>query len=225
MNKEICIIWDWNGTLIDDVGISLECINFLLKKNQLPSINREYYQEVFTFPVKDYYQKLGFDFDQTSFSKLADLFIHEYKKRMFDTKLYPNAKDVLEHLKQNGAKQFVISAMEVGKLKQAIENKGIFHYFDEILGLNNNYANGKMGLVEEFAKNRKEMLNSSKVWMIGDTEHDFYIASELRWDSILVSQGHYSFSRLSAVSDNVVRNLDGVREIFSSKKKEIKKIS
>jgi len=219
MNKEICIIWDWNGTLIDDVGISLECINLLLKKNQLPTITRDYYQEVFTFPVKDYYQKLGFDFDQTSFSKLADLFIHEYKKRMFDTKLYPNAKGVLEHLKQNGAKQFVISAMEVGKLKQAIENKGILHYFDEILGLNNNYANGKMDLVKEFANDRKKMLNSSNVWMIGDTEHDFHIASELKWNSILISQGHHSFSRLSAVSDNVVRNLDGVRDIFSSKKK------
>ena len=218
MNKEICIIWDWNGTLIDDVGVSLECINFLLKKNQLATITRKYYQEVFTFPVKDYYQKLGFDFDQTPFTKLADQFIHEYKKRMFDTKLYPNVKDVLEYLQQNGAKQFVISAMEVGKLKEAIENKGISHYFEEILGLNNNFASGKMDLVIEFAKNRKEMLNSFKVWMIGDTEHDFYITAQLKWNSILVSQGHHSFSRLGAVSDNVVRNLDGVQEIFSSKK-------
>ncbi|MHA1562786.1 MAG: HAD family hydrolase, partial [Promethearchaeota archaeon] len=127
-------------------------------------------------------------------------------------------KDVLEYLQQKGAKQFVISAMEVGKLKQAIENKGISHYFEEILGLNNNFASGKMDLVKEFARNRKDMLDSSDVWMIGDTEHDFYIASELKWDSILVSQGHHSYSRLSAVSDNVVRNLVGVQEIFSSKK-------
>jgi phosphoglycolate phosphatase len=218
MTKEICIIWDWNGTLIDDVGISLECINFLLKKNQLPSINREYYQEVFTFPVKKYYQKLGFDFDQEPFTKLADKFIHEYKKRMFGTKLYPKAKDVLEYLQQLGAKQFVISAMEVGKLKQAIENKGISHYFEEILGLNNNFAKGKIDLVKKFAKNRKDRLNSSKIWMIGDTEHDFYIANELNWNSILVSQGHHSYSRLSAVSDKVVRNLDGVKAIFSCKK-------
>ena len=137
---------------------------------------------------------------------------------MFDAKLFPNVKGVLDYLQHVGAKQFVISAMEVGKLKRAIENKGISHYFEAILGLNNNYANGKMDLVNEFAKNRKEMLNSSKVWMIGDTEHDFHIANELKWNSILVSQGHYSFSRLSAVSDNVVRNLDGVQETFSSKK-------
>ncbi len=217
MNKELCIIWDWNGTLIDDVDTSLECINFLLKKNQLATINREYYQEIFTFPVEQYYRKLGFDFTQISFSKLADEFIHEYKKRMFDAKLYPNVKDVLKHLQQIGVKQFVISAMEVGKLKQAIENKGISHYFEDILGLNNNYANGKMSLVKEFARNRKELLNSSKIWMIGDTEHDFYIASELKWNSILVSQGHHSFSRLSAVGNIVVRNLNGIKEKFSSK--------
>ncbi len=218
MNKEICIIWDWNGTLIDDVGVSLECINLLLKKNQLATITREYYQEVFTFPVKKYYQKLGFDFNQIPFSILADKFIHEYKKRMFDAKLFPSVEFVLDYLQQIGAKQFIISAMEVGKLKQAVENKGIFHYFEDILGLNNNYAKGKMDLVKEFAKERKEMLDLSNVWMIGDTEHDFYIANELNWKSILVSQGHHSFSRLSAVSNKVVRNLNGVKEIFSSKK-------
>ncbi len=218
MNKEICIIWDWNGTLIDDVATSLECINLLLKKNHLATITREYYQEIFTFPVKKYYQKLGFDFNQIPFSKLADQFIHEYKKRMFNAKLFPNVKSVLDYLQHIGAKQFIISAMEVGKLRQAVENKGIFHYFDDILGLNNNYANGKMDLVKEFASDRKKLLNSSKVWMIGDTEHDFLIAGELKWNSIVVSQGHHSFSRLSAVSDIVVRNLDGVKEIFSSKK-------
>ena len=218
MNKEICIIWDWNGTLIDDVGVSLECINLLLKKNQLATITREYYQEVFTFPVKKYYQKLGFDFALTPFSTLADNFIHEYKKRMFDAKLFPSVEFVLDYLQQIGAKQFIISAMEVGKLKQAVENKGIFHYFEDILGLNNNYAKGKMDLVKEFANDRKKLLNSSNVWMIGDTEHDFYIANELNWKSILVSQGHHSFSRLSAVSNKVVRNLNAVKEIFSNKK-------
>ena len=218
MTKEICIIWDWNGTLIDDVDTSLECINFLLKKNHLETISRDYYQDIFTFPVEQYYRKLGFDFTQITFAKLADEFIHEYKKRMFDAKLYPNVKDVLEYMQQMGVKQFVISAMEVGKLKLCIENKGISQYFEAILGLNNNYANGKMSLVKEFAKNRKELLNSSNVWMIGDTEHDFFIAKELKWNSILVSQGHHSFSRLSAVSDIVVRNLNGISEILSAEK-------
>ena len=218
MNKEICIIWDWNGTLIDDVATSLECINLLLKKNQLATITRDYYQEVFIFPVKNYYQKLGFDFTQTSFSSLADDFIHEYKKRMFDAKLFPNVKSVLDYLQHIGIKQFIISAMEVEKLKQAVENKGISHYFEAILGLNNNFANGKMDLVKEFARDRKKLLNSSNVWMIGDTEHDFQIANELKWNSILVSQGHHSFSRLNAVSDKVVRNLVGVKETFSSNK-------
>ncbi|QEE15576.1 HAD family hydrolase [Promethearchaeum syntrophicum] len=216
MNKEICIIWDWNGTLIDDVHTSLECINIILKKHQLATINRENYQQIFTFPVEQYYRKLGFDFTKISFAKLADEFIHEYKKRMLDAKLYPNVKDVLEHLQQMGVKQFVISAMEIGKLKLCIENKGISHYFEDILGLNNNYANGKMSLVKEFARQRKDLLYSSNIWMIGDTEHDFYIASELKWNSILVSQGHHSYSRLSAVGNIVLRNLNDIKKIFSN---------
>ncbi|MHA1720844.1 MAG: HAD family hydrolase [Promethearchaeota archaeon] len=217
MARKFWIIWDWNGTLIDDVDISLECINTILKKSRLPTIDRDNYQEIFTFPVKDYYKKLGFDFTRNSFTELADMFIDEYKKRMFNAKLFPDVRNVLEFLQQMGAKQFVISAMEIRKLRQAIENKGILHYFEAILGLGNDYAKGKLDLIKKFAADRKSQLNSKKIWMIGDTVHDFYIADKLKWNSILVSQGHYSFSRLNAVGKRVVRNLDGVLNIFRNK--------
>lgn len=44
------IIWDWNGTLFDDVDICVDNINWLLKKYNLPEITKEKYREIFTFP-------------------------------------------------------------------------------------------------------------------------------------------------------------------------------
>ena len=55
------IIWDWNGTLLDDTWLCVEGINQALIKRNLTPISEDRYREVFTFPVRDYYKKLGFD--------------------------------------------------------------------------------------------------------------------------------------------------------------------
>ena len=56
------IIWDWNGTLLNDLDLSVSTINTLLYKRELPLLKNDTYKEVFSFPVKDYYQAVGFDF-------------------------------------------------------------------------------------------------------------------------------------------------------------------
>ena len=51
------IIWDWNGTLLNDVKLCADIMNNLLKTRSLPTITLEKYREIFTFPVKDYILK------------------------------------------------------------------------------------------------------------------------------------------------------------------------
>ena len=58
------IIWDWNGTLIDDAWLFVEIMNEELKERMLPQINIQDYRQHFTFPVKKYYERLGFDFQK-----------------------------------------------------------------------------------------------------------------------------------------------------------------
>ena len=58
------IIWDWNGTLLDDKWLCVESINQALQKRNLPELSDDRYMEVFTFPVQEYYKAVGFDFDK-----------------------------------------------------------------------------------------------------------------------------------------------------------------
>ena len=51
------ILWDWNGTLLDDVEVCIESMNSMLSKRKKPLLTREHYKEIFTFPVIDYYRK------------------------------------------------------------------------------------------------------------------------------------------------------------------------
>ncbi len=63
MEKVKQLIWDWNGTLLDDVRMCVNVMNVLLDKYALPELTCEKYKQVFDFPVKDYYANLGFDFE------------------------------------------------------------------------------------------------------------------------------------------------------------------
>ena len=56
------IIWDWNGTLLNDMELCVHTINEMLQKRNLHELSVDEYKEVFSFPVKDYYQKIGFDY-------------------------------------------------------------------------------------------------------------------------------------------------------------------
>ena len=60
--KHKYIIWDWNGTLINDVWLLVEIMNNMLKKRNLPKIDSKKYREIFDFPVTKYYSKLGLIF-------------------------------------------------------------------------------------------------------------------------------------------------------------------
>ena len=55
------IMWDWNGTLLNDSHMAVMVINQTLAKRDMPTIDHERYQQIFGFPVIDYYRRLGFD--------------------------------------------------------------------------------------------------------------------------------------------------------------------
>jgi phosphoglycolate phosphatase len=69
------IIWDWNGTLLDDKWLCIESINLVLKARDLQPIDEERYSRIFRFPVKDYYKEVGFDFSTEPFERPAMEFI------------------------------------------------------------------------------------------------------------------------------------------------------
>ena len=74
-----CVIWDWNGTLLDDVDLCVEALNWLLAQFGYPQrYDRAQYQGIFGFPIEDYYRRAGFDFSKDSFADLAERYMQFY---------------------------------------------------------------------------------------------------------------------------------------------------
>ena len=151
------IIWDWNGTLFDDVNWCISVINFMLNKRQLKTLDSvEEYQEVFCFPIIKYYQNVGFDFNNESFETLANEYISLYHmEKSGNCRLHKNALPVLKALWDRKIAQVVLSASETSNLLSQMSEFHINHYFEEILGLSNVYAASKIDIGHDYLTRNK----------------------------------------------------------------------
>ena len=77
------IIWDWNGTLLDDAWLFVDIMNGVLENRNMDTITVEKYRKIFGFPVEEYYKKLGFDLEKESFYESGLEFIRAYEKRRY----------------------------------------------------------------------------------------------------------------------------------------------
>ncbi|NLK38742.1 MAG: HAD family hydrolase [Clostridiales bacterium] len=201
------IIWDFNGTLLNDVKIGIETVNHLLEKRRLKTLqSAEEYRKVFCFPVKEYYRKLGFDFESESYEVLAVEWVEQYLIREKDISLYPGAVEVLEKINDAGLEQVILSATESAMLNKQLRALNIDCYFSEILGLDNIYAHSKAEMAKEWAMNRKNL----RALMVGDTVHDCEVAQYAGFDCILISHGHHSSDRLRLCGVPAISSLDEI---------------
>ncbi len=199
------IIWDWNGTLLNDTMLAVECMNRILYRRGIPVLSVGQYKKVFTFPVKEYYQLIGFDFDKEPFEVPAMEFIDQYNQMVWDCSLHENAKEVLNYFKNCGFGQYILSAMNQEILDQCLKYYQISHFFELVSGLSDHFAHSKLETGREMIT--KLNLEPKELLLIGDTIHDFEVASELGCSCILVSNGHQSYERLNRTGVIVVEDL------------------
>lgn len=206
------VIWDWNGTLLNDTELCIDIMNGMLTQKGLHPITHETYRNKFTFPVLEYYESIGWDFNKYDFSEVGMEFIERYKLRLDECRLFPVVPTVLKWLRDNGINQYMLSAMESGLLVESTKNLGVAPYLQSIHGINDNYAHGKLDVAQKMIAS--EAIIAEESIIIGDTLHDAEIASELGMHCILVAQGHQPFERLKKSGFPVVQRLEEIMSLI-----------
>lgn len=199
------IIFDFNGTLIDDCDLCLQIFNQLCHENHLKKISKRKYKEIFTFPVSVYYQKAGFNIDGEEFKNIGNRFHQLYNQLSNEqVKLFKNVKKVLEKLK----KDYTLVCLSAS-MQQTLENQLKFYqinqYFDYIIGLSNNQAVSKLDAAKTFI--RKKQWNGNEILFVGDSIHDLEVAKAISSKCLLVSTGHTSEKRLEETGNKVIKDL------------------
>ena len=209
------IFFDFNGTLLDDVFLTFDIENQLAKKYGVPPFSMEKYLDVFCFPVRDYYEKIGFDLSKIDFNKLSHEFMDEFYKRFSkDTKLYDGLIQFLSKLKKEGYKLFVVSATKHEDLVNQLKEKEIDMFFDDFIGSNNIAGKGKIDYSKDFVNSKN--INTNESVFVGDTIHDYEVGSALKMKVVLVTFGHNSEKLLKTVSSNLVSNYDELYRLIKS---------
>ena len=192
------LLWDWNGTLLDDVAASFNAINSLLADHGMPLVTRADYLAHFGFPVRDYYLHLGFpqNLSQSQWQSLA----HDYHQHFNagPQAPFPDARAGLERCRDAGLPQSVLSALYQPMLTEALDAHGFSPFFTRIRGAADLNGGSKLDsgrlLLADLALPPGDLL------LIGDTLHDAHVARELGIPCILVSRGHCNPARLATAN-------------------------
>ena len=199
------IIWDWNGTLLDDRNFCIDIMNNVLRRRGMNKMTESWFLENFCFPVKDYYKKLGFDLEKEPFEISGDEFIDEYMERIDEPDLHESASEVLRAIDEMGVDQSLLSASAQSMLDEILKNHQIKTYFVRVLGQNNHYAYGKEEMGKQWV--RELELQQHEVLFVGDTLHDKEVADLIGSDCVLISNGHVSERRLKETDALVLKDL------------------
>ena len=196
------IIWDFNGTLLDDVETGIISVNTLLRERGLPTIDsRERYHSVFGFPIIDYYRALGFDFEKESYEEIAPKWVALYLEHVKHASLNHYSREAIEAFDKAGLR---LSASELSMLREQLEGLGILDRFEQVLGLDNIYAGSKLHIARKWRREHP----MARALMIGDTDHDVTTAQEMGADCVLIARGHQSRAHLESVGVPVFDSLE-----------------
>ena len=206
------ILWDWNGTLLDDVEISRGILNGMLARRSLPAVSPERYREIFRFPIIDYYRLAGFDFAKEPYEVIAQEYIETYPIAAKDAPLAQGAAEILAAVRAAGFRQTIISACERETLQTQVASLGVDGYFDAICGADDGFGGGKEQVAARWLAQNSD--DGERRFYVGDTLHDFETAKILGCTPILVTYGHQDRARLEQCGAVVIDSLTELRDII-----------
>ncbi len=203
------LIWDFNGTVLDDVNLGIRCTNTMLTARSLPVIpSADAYREIFGFPIDEYYRRLGFDFEREDYDTvLAPEWVAMYLAGEGDCPMIDGVTETFDAVRARNIPQILLSATKIDMLTAQLVRLGIYGEFREIIGLDNIHARSKKAQALAWRARNPE----AKPLFIGDTEHDADVAEAVGGDCVLFCGGHQSRSRLEKLGKPVISD---VREIL-----------
>lgn len=197
------ILWDWNGTLLDDTQAALDTLNDMLKRRGRKPIAMDFYRDHFSFPCRPFYEQIGMPVPDAEWDALAKEYHVIYSRQ--PVRLNGEALAALERVKAAGVRQSIVSALRQDLLDDVTKSFGVAPYMECVYGTDNLDGASKLDRALELmtrlvstAKEGDRLL--SDVVMIGDALHDKEVADALGVRCVLCGQGSHAAWRLAEVA-------------------------
>ena len=195
------MLWDWNGTLLDDTQAALDTLNIMLRERGAPSIAMPFYRDHFAFPVRPFYEQIGMVLENEDWDALAQEYHDLYAAQ--PKGLNAETFAALKLVRAAGVKQSIISALRQDLLDQVTASTGVAPYMERIYGVDNLDGASKLDRARELMTAITSQSSDGQpldVVMIGDALHDKEVADALGIRCVLCAQGSHAGWRLREVA-------------------------
>lgn len=192
--KYSAVIWDWNGTLLNDAPASLAAVNHIFGKMGVPLITESQYKEALDTPISKFYERF-LDLGKVDTDLLSKQFYDYLDLHEDEIGLQPGAKETLRRLNEAGTKQYILSAAWNDDILPLLEKYSIEAYIDGVFGASDREIGSKLERAVEMA--HKYSFGGRSACLVGDTYHDFECAKAIDADCLLISCGHQNVEKIS----------------------------
>lgn len=183
------ILWDWNGTILNDTPVAFEATNILLERYGYPTITLEYYRDNIDTPIVNFYSKI-FDLNKHDMQMLDDEWGVLYNQLSDKIGLHEGVRNLLCYFADEKCRQVVLSAFRTEEITKYARKFSVEKYFEDILGTQNIVMESKTIRGRRYMKEHK--FAPEQTLYIGDTVHDCDTALALGVDCVLFSGGQQS---------------------------------
>jgi phosphoglycolate phosphatase-like HAD superfamily hydrolase len=211
----IHVVWDWNGTLLDDLPHVVDAVSRSVSGYGLPRISVDDYRDHYTRPVRLFYDSLlGRKVDDMEWDDLNKNFHENYYAVVDGISLTEGAMSCLDAVADLGWSQSLLSMSTHDELLRTVRAHRIDGYFDLIQGLH--LADGSNKAPHLASHLETLRIEPSRVFVVGDTPDDHHAAVEVGAGSVLFDGGSHHRRELVATGATVVESLaDAVDTIQS----------
>lgn len=186
------IIWDWNGTLLDDIGASLASVNDMLARRGEQPMDINCYKECIGTPIIRFYEQV-FDLSKEDYAAILAEYNAGYMYHLKDCSLTEGAATAIEKFAAAGVHQAIVSSSNNAQLCENAKKYGVYDKFEAVLGAADFKADSK---IERARAYLARSAGKKAVLVVGDLEHDAEMAAEIGADCVLLTSGHEHPDRL-----------------------------
>lgn len=200
------VVWDWNGTLFDDFGLTARIAERTLATLGVPGVTGDDIRTHFRRPFSDFYARLfGRPISAPEFDYIRSRYQAEYELELGSVSLQPDALAALDLLAPQ-ASQSLLSMAHDDQLQALVDEHAIRDRFVLVEGSPGTDSDGNKA--ERMQRHLHTLaVDPASTVIIGDTVDDHEAAAAVGARSVLVTTGSTSRGQLEATEVPVVDTL------------------
>ena len=200
------IIFDWSGTLVDDLPAVLKASNFVLAQSGKPAMSLAQFRAEFQLPFTGFYDRHA---PEVPMPQLEEWFHAAYRQSQASVTEIPHARAFLEFCRARQFRTFLLSTVHGDHFKTQCRHNG----FDAFIDKPYTDVWDKREKIHELL--RENQLQPEETLFIGDMEHDIATAKHGGVHSCAVLTGYNTLEQLRAAEpDLIVEHLSELRGLL-----------